>query len=191
VERDGANPAGMARIEAPGLYVIGYRSKGTRIELEAAKFEAYLREEGLGHVVQSRAERGESGKSGREIYSRCAKALLSAGDSGPEGFDRILGFRLELVPERNPYGSTADDEFVLRVLFEGKPLAGVLVSAMNKSEPDQPLTARSDEQGRLHFALQRSGMWLITAVHMVRAQAGSDADWESLWASLTFQFSCR
>jgi hypothetical protein len=29
-------------------------------------------------------------------------------------------------------------------------------------------------------------MWLIKAVHMIPAPPGSNADWTSFWASLTF-----
>jgi hypothetical protein len=32
-------------------------------------------------------------------------------------------------------------------------------------------------------------VWLVKAVHMVPAPAGSGADWESIWASLTFKAS--
>jgi hypothetical protein len=32
-------------------------------------------------------------------------------------------------------------------------------------------------------------MWMIKAVHMVPAPAGTGADWESVWASLTFESS--
>jgi len=35
--------------------------------------------------------------------------------------------------------------------------------------------------------LDRPGLWLIKAVHMVPAPEGSGAEWESLWASLTFE----
>jgi hypothetical protein len=30
-------------------------------------------------------------------------------------------------------------------------------------------------------------MWLIKAVHMIPAPAGSKAEWASFWASLTFE----
>jgi hypothetical protein len=30
-------------------------------------------------------------------------------------------------------------------------------------------------------------MWLVKAVHMIEAPAGSNADWLSYWASLTFE----
>jgi len=51
------------------------------------------------------------------------------------------------------------------------------------------LTARSDKQGAFSFVLPHAGVWLIKSVHMVRADFFSDADWESLWASLTFEAS--
>jgi hypothetical protein len=39
----------------------------------------------------------------------------------------------------------------------------------------------------VRLPLRRRGMWLIKAVHMVPAAAGSRADWASYWASLTFE----
>ena len=41
--------------------------------------------------------------------------------------------------------------------------------------------------GRVRFRLQPGGMWLVKTVHMVRAPGGSNAEWESIWASLTFE----
>jgi len=49
------------------------------------------------------------------------------------------------------------------------------------------LRARSDQNGRATFAIDEAGPWLVKAVHMVPAAAGSNADWESFWASLTFE----
>jgi uncharacterized GH25 family protein len=58
---------------------------------------------------------------------------------------------------------------------------------MNRDEPDKRLSARTDKAGRVSLALPRGGVWLVKAVHMVPAPADSGADWESLWASLTFE----
>ena len=41
---DGVDPAGSLSLEADGMYVVGYRSKRSKIELEAEKFEEYLKE---------------------------------------------------------------------------------------------------------------------------------------------------
>jgi uncharacterized GH25 family protein len=183
----GRDPAGIARVAGPGYVVVGYRSKPKPIELEAGKFEGYLKEEGLEKVVALRAARGDSQKPGREIYSRCAKSLLDVDGAGSTGYDRELGLRLELVPERGPKELGGGRTLPVRLEFEGKPLAGVLVLAMNRVAPEKALSARTDASGRVAFDLAPSGVWLVKAVHMVPAPAASGADWESLWASLTFE----
>jgi uncharacterized GH25 family protein len=71
--------------------------------------------------------------------------------------------------------------------YENRALAGALVVAMNRSNPAEKLSARTDMNGRVRFKLRPRGMWLIKAVHMVPAPAGSHAEWASFWASLTFE----
>ena len=181
-----SDPAGVARISEPGVQVVGYRSNASRVDLEAAKFEQYLKEEGLEAIVAERARRGESAKPSREIYSRCAKSLLAAGAGSKAGHDRELGFTLELVPEKNPYADRSGGTLPVRLRHRGKPLAGALVVALQREAPEKRLSARTDEEGRVTFALA-PGAWLVKAVHMVPAPADSGADWESLWASLTFE----
>lgn len=175
----GADPAGWASPASPGLHWIVYDSNHARVELDGPKFDAYLGEEGLEAVRETRA-----GKPGmvREIYSRCAKSLLAVGEPG-DGFDRVLGLELELVPEKNPYALKAGEALPVRLLHRGKPLAGALVVAISR---ESRIAVRSDAEGRAELHLDRSGLWLVKAVHMVPAPAGSSADWESLWASLTF-----
>ena len=111
---------------------------------------------------------------------------MSAGAGDRKDGDRSLGFTLELVAERNPYAMRAGHELPVTLIYQGRPLAGALVVAINRADPSSKLTARSDGDGRVRFRLPRAGMWLIKAVHMVPAQT-ADADWESFWASLTFQ----
>lgn len=173
----GADPAGRFRVPK-GPFVIAYRSKQSRIELEADKFEAYLAEEGLEEISRLRAERGDTGKPGREVYSRCAKALLGCRD-------RAVGFPLELVAEGDPSDLAPGAVLLVRLLRDGKPLKGALVRAFHAKE--EPAHARTDADGRARFVVKSPGMWLFNAVHMSPAGAGQDADWESLWASLTLE----
>ena len=74
-----------------------------------------------------------------------------------------------------------------RLRFRGEPLAGALVVALNRDAPEMRLSARTDAQGRVSLALGKPGAWLVKAVHMVPAPPDSGADWESLWASLSFE----
>jgi uncharacterized GH25 family protein len=187
VGRDGSDPAGFLRVAAPGVVVVGYHSHPSAVELTAEKFNQYLKEEGLDDVAAVRARRNETGKPAHESFSRCAKSLLWSGAPSEGQGDRPLGFTLELVAERNPYAIRAGQELPVRLTYENRPLGGALVVAMNRLNPSEKLTARTDKDGRVRFRLPKGGMWLVKAVHMIAAAAGSSAEWTSFWASLTFE----
>ena len=175
------DPAGFFRAENPGGAIVGYRSRPKFLELPPEKFEQYLRDEGLESIIAERARRGDSQKPSREIYSRCAKSLLIAGD-GAAKFETPLGFRYEIVPLK-----MTGDSIDVRLLYESKPLAGALVIALHRDDTSLRLRARSDAKGRVTFKLPKRGVWLIKSVQMIPAPPASNADWESLWASLTFE----
>jgi len=187
VGRIGDDPAGFLRVAMPGLVVIGYRSNPSAVELPAEKFNQYLKEEGLDAVAALRARRNETGAAARELFSRCAKSLVLSGSPSEAQGDRLLGFTLELVAERNPYAVPAGQDLPLRLTYQNRPLAGALVAAMNRLNPAEKLAARTDNDGRVRFRLRPGGMWLVKAVHMIQAPAGTNAEWESFWASLTFE----
>lgn len=173
---EGSDPAGWLIASGTSPAVIAYRSRPTMITLAAARFTAYLREHGLERIVELRAKRGDTTKPGRELFSRCAKAQLRGVVREP------VGLRYEIVADAQSATS-----FRGRVLFEGKPLAGALVLAQSKRNPAAPLSVRSDANGAFSFTLDGRGLWLVKSVHMVAAPPKSGADWESLWASLTFE----
>ncbi len=176
IGRDGKDPAGLFR--ADGSSAVAYRSRPTPIELNAVAFEKYLWLEGLDAVVAQRHERGEAQQPGRELFSRCAKALTGWNvDSS-----KALGQRFEIIPKSEPRVG----ELTVELLYEGVPSSNVLVVAINKSDPEQAQRMRTDAAGLARFTISRPGFWLIKAVHMAAAENNAAADWESLWASLTF-----
>jgi uncharacterized GH25 family protein len=183
-------PAGFAAFQVPGLYTIVYDSTRFPVALDAVKFETYLKEEGLDTISAARARQGKSAVGAKEVFSRCAKALLAVGDGTGAGFDRVFAQRLELVAEKNPYTLAGGGDLPVHLLYEGKPLAGALVMALQRGRPDK-VEARTDARGRVTLKLDRPGFWLIKAVHMIPAPADAGADWESFWASLTFALPSR
>jgi hypothetical protein len=187
VGRDGADPAGFLRVAAPGLLVVGYRSNPSPVEMTAEKFNQYLKEEGLDDVAALRARRNQTGARARELFARCAKSLILSGAATADQADRALGFTLELVAEKNPYALRAGQDLPVRLTYENRPLPGALVVAINRRNPSEKLSARTDNDGRVRFRLPADGMWLVKAVHMIPAPAGANAEWASFWASLTFE----
>lgn len=183
VGSEGSDPAGMFTAGGAVSAVIAYASKPSRVELPAAKFEDYLRQQGLERIVAERARRGERAAAGREIFSRCAKSIL-AGARPSVATTQPAGLRYEIVPSSDP--TSGGGPFRGRVIYERTPAAGMLVEAVFLKQPSIRLSTRSDAAGRFSFALPRAGVWLIKSVHMIDAPRGSGAEWESLWASLTF-----
>jgi len=195
------DPAGFVRVEQSGLAIIGYRSKPSPLDLDAAKFEEFLKNEGLDRISAIRAQRHETAKPDHERFYRFAKSVLetrlpvtgdhvagqATGNRQPATsarFDQPFGYRLEIIPETNPCAATP---LRVRLLYEGKPLAGALVTALHRDDPSARLRIRTDKEGRVTLNLAKNGVWLIKSVQMVPAPAGTNVDWESLWASLTFE----
>jgi uncharacterized GH25 family protein len=184
--RPGLEPAGIALLREPGLHVIGYQSMASSVVLEGAAFDAYVAKEALAHVIGARAAGSARDAPVHERFSRCAKSLLWFGEPSAGGGDVVLGFPLELVAETSPYATGPGQPLVVRLLYRDRPLENAKVSARSPTDPDAVLEQRTDAGGRAVFRLPRGGFWLLRAVHMFPAPAGSGAEWESLWASLTF-----
>lgn len=196
---DGEDPAGVLRLEEPGLHVVAYRGRPLTLSLPAAKFDRYLREKGLDEARRLRAERGEQEAAARERYSRALKCLLwvegaagetpaeDPGATNPAVFDadRPLGLTFELVAETNPYRLAPGQPLGVRVLYRGEPVEGAQVEAVRLAG-GEPRIVRSGADGRVQLRLTGTGPWLLTAVHLVPARAPG-ADWESVWSSLTFE----
>ena len=179
---DGTDPAGFLRTGGPGPLWVCYFSRASTVELEGDKFEAYLQEEGLEDISRLRARRGETARSARDNFVRCAKSFLAVG--GPPGnhdYDHSFGLPLELMLEADPSRST---QLPLRLAFRGKPVPGALVTAFRKDAPDRKVRLRTDARGRVLLPLEGDGMWLVKSTHMEPDGAGQ---WNSYWASLTFQ----
>jgi uncharacterized GH25 family protein len=182
---DGADPAGIARLQTSGGHIIAFESKHSLANMPADQFSAYLKEKGLEQILMLRERRGESLRGTRDAYSRHAKALIRVGESQDKIVDRAIGLRLELIAEFDRPGPERN----FRLLYEGKPLANALVTATLLGAAASDLHARTDNHGRATFSLQAAGPWRIAAVHMIEARDSVASDWESLWASLTFELS--
>jgi hypothetical protein len=191
VGREGGDPAGLLRVVAPGLHVVGYFGKPSRVELAAEKFNTYLQEEGLDGVSAARARMNQSESEARELFTRCAKTLVLVGAPSPDQRDRALGCALELVAEQNPYTLEPGETLPVRLMYQGRPIEGALVVARSRQRASEKISARSDREGRVRLVLPAGGKWLIKAVHMVPAPSTANADWASYWASLTFELPAR
>jgi hypothetical protein len=169
--------------------MLAYQSNFAHITLDAATFDAYLKDEGLDAARAARGKLATPGP-GRERYRRCAKVWLAGPERGRAL--RPMGLPLEIVPLDAP-GRLP--KLRVRLLFEGRPLSGLLVRTWHRSEgnlgapadtADPFWSGRTDVGGEIEVPVVERGEWLIGAVHMVPCPDREVADWESTWASLVF-----
>lgn len=185
------------KLATPGTHLIAFANTPKFLSMRADSFLLYLNEDGLDNVIQTRQRQGDTQKRSRELYQRCVKTLIQAGDTPDNTFAANTGMPLEIIPVQNPYrvkpGQTAD----FQILFGQKPLPAALVRYWSRTAtgPLHQEQQRADAQGRVHFRL-RAGSSMISLVRMVpnpnAAGSGSipaglpEADWISYWGSLTF-----
>ena len=176
------------RTGPPGTHLLGVSTQSKLIELDAKSFNDYLEHDGIPDVLEIRQRRGELDRDVVERYSKHVKAVFQVGEARGEGWDRVLGFPAEIVPLSNPYELRAGGELAVRCLLRGRPVANQLVIAGGERgvEPIAESEARTDEAGVARFKLERAGRWYVKFIHMVQTSE-EDVDYESNWATLTFQ----
>ncbi len=192
----GKKAAAEVAIASPGSLILTTRTIANFIEMKPEEFDKYLHEEGLEEIRQYREKHGEAKTPGRERYAKFAKAIITSG-APDEGYRKAVGFAIEIIPEQSPATVRAGGELPVQILLHGKPAAGLAIEAANESETK--VVGRADAAGRIRIPITRAGRWRIHALAMQRAKepkgsgdASADAksqaaDWESFWASLTFE----
>jgi len=182
----GDDPAAMLTMPE-GALLIGYESNRAFTELPAEKFNSYLEDEGIEFVRELRQAEGTDDMPAPEYFVRCAKALLQSSKTTGDVYATRLGYRLELIPERNPYELAAGDSLTFTLYLRDQPAAGLLVQAYTRDAPEQIQKIRTDDQGRATINLDSSGVWMVKAVNIQSLVGSPQAKWLSHWASYLFE----
>lgn len=187
---------GDFRLQRPGTYVLLLETDGSaQSHLPAIRFNDYLRAEGLTPALEQRQRLRRMDADGSENYSRCAKSMVQVGAPGArsqEWVSKPVGLPLEIVPERNPYARPQPTTLPVRVIYEGRPLAGALVKLTSLEHDATPLEIRlTDPVGRAQFTMPSTGTWLLNVVWTKPLSSSRDTDFETIFSSLSFGFPAR
>lgn len=175
------------KFQKQGTHLLTMQSNDAYIEMEGAKFNDYLKEDGLENILEERTQTNTLDRPSKEYYTRFAKLLVQAGDIKDDVYKTNAGLRLEIIPDKNPYALTSGDYLQCQVLFEGKPGAHQLVkvwSFVGNRIFLQNIYTEND--GTVKFPLSSKGPWMVSTVKMIHSEKAG-ADYHSLWASLVFE----
>jgi uncharacterized GH25 family protein len=170
-----------AAVRSAGVAVLFVELKPRTLELTPEQVEHYLEEIGATQTAGPKW-RARGGKRWRESYVKLAKTFVAVGGGGDASWADPVGLSLELVPESDPTHLRSGDGLVVRLLLDGRPLAGLPVGAVGPRGAVPPQA--TDEGGRVRFALDAPGPWLLRATRLVEAEGGG-LDWRSQFTTLT------
>jgi uncharacterized GH25 family protein len=126
---------GNFRVRDPGAYLLVLETDArAQSHLPSIRFNDYLEVEGLTPALEQRKRTHRMDSDGSESYSRRAKAIVQLGPPGAGSQALVtqpLGLPLEIVPEHSPYTQPRPATLPVRVIYEGRPLAGALVKLTN------------------------------------------------------------
>ena len=175
---------------AAGTYLLGVSTLPRVLRLEGKDFNAYLTSDGVPDILAARKRDGELGTPARERYHKHVKTILQVGDDRSEHYATALGYPAELVPLENPYALRRGATLRLRALVDGQPVANQYVVTGGRSRAGGRLTStglRTDAEGIVRVPLSAAGQWYVKFIHMAKVPGDTAADYESKWASLTFE----
>ena len=177
-------------LRSPGTTIVALVTEPSYIEIEARKFQDYLRTEGHDDILEMRVRMNQDKATGRERYRRWVKTLVNAGGEASDVALTDLNLTIEIVPESQPAAVRPGGRLPVRVLFEGMPYAGGTLCATHAGYSSRPdayaWCGRLDDAGRTSVPIKAAG-WQLLRITKMRALAGDGrADWVSYWAALTF-----
>jgi uncharacterized GH25 family protein len=175
---------------AAGTYVIGVSTRPSIIELSADDFNLYLKDDGIPDVLEARTKSGELNKPAKERYHKHVKAMVQVGTARSDLYATPMGYPAELIPLTNPYTINKGATLRVRTLVDGKPAPNQYVlyggELPNNAGGIEMKSTRSDAQGVANIALPVAGVWYVKFINMSKV-AKDSVDYESKWASLTFE----
>jgi uncharacterized GH25 family protein len=186
VSRMGDDPAATL-VAKEGALLVGYRSNRSYVELDAAKFNSYLEDEGIEFIREQRIAAGEDDQPAPEYFVRCAKVLVHSGADGAAVFKTELGYILELIAIDDPQTLAAGDDMRFQLKYRGEPVENLLVQAFTRAEPGEKQKVRTDADGMATIKLTEPGVWMVKAVNIQPIIGDPKAKWQSYWASYLFE----
>ncbi len=163
----------------------------TTLRVSGPGFREYMVLEGAAALAARYEQQGllPGADSITRRYAKYAKTFIEVGTAGPRVFDRVAGHMLEFIPLRDPESLRPGDTLTLTLRYRGAPLPDAEIHAGVAVEGGTPLetSLSTDSTGQVRVPVPRAGLWNVRTLHIVPADAGSGADWDSHFATIVFR----
>ena len=174
-----------------GQRIVAIALNPTSLRASGPGFKRYMELEGAAELAARYDREGILPKTDSitRRYAKFAKTFVEVGQNGPRAFSRVVGHVAEFVPLADPAKLRAGDTLALRLLYRGKPLASthlVAGRASNAGAEVDRLSLATDQNGVVRVPVTAAGLWNARTLHIVPAERGSGADWDSYFVTVVF-----
>lgn len=179
------------RPSGAGQRIVAVALHPTSLRASGPGFKRYMELEGAAELAARYDREGILPKTDSitRRYAKFAKTFVEVGQRGPRVFSRVVGHVAEFVPLADPATLRAGDALALRLLYRGSPLANTHLHAGRSgdggAEVDR-LSLETDHDGIVRVPVANAGLWNVRTLHIVPADRGSGADWESHFVTIVF-----
>ena len=178
------SPAKVLRFAAvaptAGIATAWMESRPREIDMEPDQVEHYLGE--IGALDTIGKQWNQAGRPAwHETYSKVAKTFVRIGAGEDRSWADPVDAPFEMVPEDDPTRVQPGGTFAIRVLENGAPVPDLGVGAV--AGGGEATMRRTDKDGRVSFLLDRTGPWLLRAVHIQPDE--KPGAWRSRFTTLT------
>ncbi|MEO7394727.1 MAG: DUF4198 domain-containing protein [Chitinophagaceae bacterium] len=172
-----------------GTAVVVYNGINSFIELDAIKFNEYLKEDGLQNAIDYRKHHNETDSMSYEAYQRSVKTILQVGKKYDNTFSKETTLPLDIIPLSHPYKVKNKQALAFKILFQKKPIVKHLIKLWHRVNNKTIFAEKmTDEKGMVSFMIFNKGKWMVSAVQMIRIENEPKASWQSYWGSCTWGY---
>ncbi|MBA2547468.1 MAG: DUF4198 domain-containing protein [Burkholderiaceae bacterium] len=175
-----------APLSEPGIATLWLSLAPRSLELRAKQVKSHLDEISAPVSVRQAWESSKGRRPWREVHTRHVKTFVRVGrPKDDRSWSQPVGLALEVVPEKDPTALRAGDDFPVRVLKNGSPIADFPLGIVHEGNTGRAVK-QTDAAGRAVFKLTRSGHWLLRGTEL-RSSTKTSIAWESDSTALTFE----
>jgi nickel transport protein len=110
------------------------------------------------------------------------KSFLAASDENLKPLEQ----QFELVPQKDPTTVRVGDKLSMKVIFDGKPVQGAIITTGGGHASDTKDALKTDKEGMVTVSIEKPGSQLIKATYTTPTKDDPDADTLSLAATISF-----
>jgi hypothetical protein len=169
-----------------GVATFWVELKPKALQLTTAQVREYLDEIDAPKAITQEWANAWKPRRWREVYTKHSKTFVRIGEpQSDRSWAEPVGMRLEIVPEKDPTALRVGDEFPVRVLKDGAPMAafplGIVFEGSAKGRIE-----KTDADGLVTFRVDRKGRCLLRGTDL-RRSTQTGVDWESDFTTMTIR----